>query len=63
MNREDARCVPIIAVTANAFAEDIERSSRAGMDDHISKPIDMALLGKALQKILWERDAGGRRAE
>ncbi len=40
LSRPDAQTVPIIAVTANAFADDQERSSAAGMNDHVSKPLD-----------------------
>ena len=44
----DAKTIPIIAITANAFAEDIENCLGAGMNDHISKPIDT---GEMLRKI------------
>lgn len=44
LNREDARVVPIIAMTANAYDEDREKSNAAGMDGHLSKPIDTGLL-------------------
>ena len=40
LERPDARSIPIIAVTANAFSDDIEASRRAGMTDHVSKPLD-----------------------
>jgi len=39
-----AKTVPIIAMTANAFAEDVEKSKRFLMDDHIAKPIDVEIL-------------------
>lgn len=52
LNRPDARKVPIIAVTANAFAEDFAATSAAGMDAHISKPIDFSLLCKTIQEQL-----------
>ena len=48
--------MPIVAVTANAFAEDIDRTTKAGMDDHVSKPIDFQLLGQVLQKVIRTRD-------
>ncbi|MBC5580219.1 response regulator [Anaerofilum sp. BX8] len=53
LHREDAGRVPIIAMTANAFREDIERALAAGMSDVATKPLDIKLL---LQKIerLWE---------
>lgn len=52
MDRADARTIPIIAVTANAFAEDIAKTTRAGMDAHISKPLDIQELMEVLQKYL-----------
>ena len=51
--RPDAAAVPIIAMTANAFREDIERALAAGMNDVVTKPLDMKLL---LQKIERVRD-------
>ena len=41
LEREDAQIIPIIAMTANAFAEDVEKAKRYGMNDHISKPLDV----------------------
>ena len=55
LDRPDAATVPIIAVTANAFAEDIDRTTKAGMNDHISKPIDSALLKQTMQRLIEER--------
>ena len=52
MERPDARTVPIIAVTANAFAEDIAATTAAGMNAHISKPIDFRALCATLEKLL-----------
>ena len=49
--RPDAAAVPIIAVTANAFAEDIAATTAAGMNAHISKPIDFSALCATLQKL------------
>lgn len=49
---EYAGKVPIIAMTANAFAEDVRRALRAGMNEHITKPIDIIQLKKALEKWL-----------
>ena len=54
--REDAKRVPIIAVTANAFAEDLAATTAAGMNGHISKPIDFRALSEQLQKIIAQRD-------
>ncbi len=50
MNRADARKVPIIAMTANAFAEDRLAAREAGMDDHLAKPLDARLLVRTLAK-------------
>lgn len=60
LKRPDAASVPIVAVTANAFSEDISRTIKAGMDAHIAKPIDFAILSSTLMK-LWNRnsDCGG----
>ncbi|MCM1282083.1 MAG: ATP-binding protein [Muribaculaceae bacterium] len=50
--REDAESVPIIAMTANAFAEDVKDALDAGMNAHIAKPIDIALLNKTISQYL-----------
>ena len=47
--------VPIIAVTANAFTEDIAATSKAGMDAHISKPIDFNILCRTLEDLIGQR--------
>ncbi|MCI6639522.1 MAG: ATP-binding protein [Pygmaiobacter massiliensis] len=49
--RPDAKTVPIIAVTANAFAEDIAATTAAGMNAHVSKPIDFKLLCHTLSQL------------
>ena len=51
-----AKEIPIIAQTANAFAEDRQRALEVGMDDHVAKPIDMAKLIPVLQKQLHKHD-------
>lgn len=51
LRRPDAKRVPIIAVTANAFAEDIAATSAAGMNAHVSKPIDFKLLCRTLAEV------------
>ncbi len=53
--REDAATVPIIAMSANAFDDDVEKSLEAGMNAHISKPIDIPSLFKTLHDLLPER--------
>ncbi|MDO4545993.1 MAG: PAS domain-containing protein, partial [Bacillota bacterium] len=52
----DGQSIPIIAMTANAFAEDIQASKDAGMDDHVAKPIDMQVLTEALKKAFKKND-------
>ena len=52
LGRPDAGTVPIIAVTANAFAEDIAATTAAGMNAHISKPIDFRALCATLEKFM-----------
>lgn len=49
-NREDAAHIPIVAMTANAFSDDVSMSLNAGMNDHISKPIDLKKLHQVLGK-------------
>ena len=48
LDRKDAATVPIIAMTANAYDEDVQKSKRAGMDAHISKPVDRGTLYRTL---------------
>lgn len=50
LERSDAKEIPIIAVSANAFADDIEESVRSGMNDHLSKPLDFEKLFKMIYK-------------
>ena len=52
LDREDAKKIPIIAMTANAFTEDRIRAKEAGMDEHIAKPVDAELLIKAIHKLV-----------
>ena len=56
LGRPDAKTVPIIALTANAFAEDITRTTQAGMDAHLAKPINIEQLCTTLTKLMSERD-------
>ena len=51
LDREDAKEVPIIAMTANAFTEDRIRAKEAGMDEHVAKPVDVELLIKVIHKL------------
>ena len=52
LDREDAKEIPIIAMTANAFTEDRIRAKEAGMDEHIAKPVDVELLIKVIHKLV-----------
>ena len=51
LDREDAKTIPIIAMTANAFTEDRIRAKEAGMDEHVAKPVDAELLVKVIHKL------------
>ena len=50
--REDAACIPIVALSANAFPEDQALSKEAGMDAHLSKPLDQALLLETIARLI-----------
>ena len=52
LDREDARCVPIVAMTANAFQDDIQQSRNAGMNEHLAKPIEPEKIHQAIQRLL-----------
>ena len=52
LDRPDAQTIPIIAMTADAFSEDIHRCLECGMDAHIAKPLDMRELLRLLQRYL-----------
>lgn len=52
LDREDAKVIPIIAMTANAFTEDKMRAKEAGMDEHIAKPVDGRLLVKVINELV-----------
>ena len=52
MNRKDAKAIPIIALTANAFDEDVQRSMQAGLNAHLSKPVEPDILFKTLREFI-----------
>ena len=55
LDRPDAKKVPIVAMTANAFRDDVERALEAGMDSHLAKPIDLAAVKAILQDKLCRK--------
>ena len=54
--RADGRTIPIIALSANVFAEDIEASKKAGMDDHLSKPLEVGKLIAAISRLYGRKE-------
>ncbi len=52
LDREDAKAIPVIAMTANAFTEDRIRAKEAGMDEHVAKPVNVELLIKVIHKLV-----------
>ena len=56
LDRADAKIVPIIALTANAFDEDVQRSLQVGMNAHLSKPVEPDHLFQILEELIWEYD-------
>ena len=56
LDRPDAATVPIIAMTANAFDEDVQRSLQVGMNAHLSKPVEPERLYQTLEELIWAAD-------
>jgi CheY-like chemotaxis protein len=52
LGREDSASIPIIALTANAFDEDVQQSLQAGLNAHLSKPVEQAVLFETLEKLI-----------
>lgn len=56
LEHPDAQIIPIIAMTANAFDEDVQRSLQVGMNAHLSKPVEPERLYQTLEELIWEAD-------
>ena len=56
LDREDAKNIPIIALTANAFDEDVQRSLQVGMNAHLSKPVEPDHLYQTIEELMWEAE-------
>ena len=56
LERKDAAKIPIIAMTANAFAEDEKEAIKAGMDVHMANPIDLELLKKVIKQCIQGKE-------
>ena len=60
LDRPDAKTIPIIALTANAFDEDVQRSLQFGMNAHLTKPVEPEHLFRTLGELIWETEEGRR---
>ena len=56
MERKDTKTIPIVAMTANAFVEDIQQSKASGMNEHMSKPLDIDQLQRMLSRWLGRKN-------
>ena len=55
LEREDAKKIPIIAMSADAFSDDIQKCLKCGMNAHIAKPVDMREAQRVLEKFILKR--------
>ena len=58
LDRPDVKTIPIIALTANAFDEDVQRSLQVGMNAHLTKPVESELLYQTLEELVYEAESG-----
>ena len=56
LSRPDAKTIPIIALTANAFDEDVQRSLQVGMNAHLTKPVESEHLFQTLGELIYEAE-------
>ena len=59
MEREDCRTVPIVAMSANAFDDDLKKSVECGMNGHLSKPVEVDKLYQTLNRVIREQKEAG----
>jgi CheY-like chemotaxis protein len=62
MKRDDAKKIPIIALTANAFDEDVQRSLQAGLNAHLSKPVKPEQLYQTLEELIGKAEQQQKQA-
>lgn len=60
MQREDAAGIPILAMTADAFSEDVSRAAESGMDGHVAKPVDIQKLLREIERVVSEEKNCGK---
>ena len=60
MEREDCRTVPIVAMSANAFDDDLKKSVECGMNGHLSKPVEVDKLYQTLNRVIREQKEAGK---
>jgi CheY-like chemotaxis protein len=63
MGREDSKTIPMIALTANAFDEDVQRSMQAGLNAHLSKPVEPEALFDTLENLIESSQREGVKHE
>jgi CheY-like chemotaxis protein len=56
LDRADAKTIPVVALTANAFDTDVQKSLQAGLNVHLSKPVEPEQLYSTLETLIWEKE-------